>query len=45
MNTVDFRINAKWSKEHKPIYYLEVLSHVTYRFYDHFQPEPDVATK
>ncbi|RKP23234.1 hypothetical protein SYNPS1DRAFT_31052 [Syncephalis pseudoplumigaleata] len=45
MTTADFRINAKWSKEHKPIYYLEVLSHVTYKFYDHFQPEPDIATK
>ncbi|RCH91664.1 Dcp1p-Dcp2p decapping enzyme complex alpha subunit [Rhizopus azygosporus] len=45
-NTVDFRIAARWSKEHKPIYSIEVLSHgVTYKFYDHFQPEPALATK
>ncbi|KAI8096636.1 mRNA capping enzyme, catalytic domain-containing protein [Halteromyces radiatus] len=42
-NTVDFRINAKWSKDHKPIYSLDVLSHVTYKFFDHFQPDPDWA--
>ena len=45
-NTVDFRIAARWSKEHKPIYSIEVLSHgVTYKFYDHFQPEPALATE
>ncbi|SAM00184.1 hypothetical protein [Absidia glauca] len=42
-NTVDFRINAKWSKDHKPIYTLDVLSHLTYKFYDHFQPDTDSA--
>lgn len=46
LNTVDFRIAARWSKEHKPIYSIEVLSHgVTYKFYDHFQPEPALATE
>lgn len=46
LNTVDFRISAKWSREHKPIYKLEVLSHgVTYKFYDHFQPEPSLAAE
>lgn len=46
LNTVDFRISAKWSKEHKPIYSIEVLSNgVTYKFYDHFQPEPILATQ
>ncbi|KAI7889738.1 mRNA capping enzyme, catalytic domain-containing protein [Mucor mucedo] len=46
LNTVDFRISAKWSKEHKPIYSIEVLSNgVTYKFYDHFQPEPALATQ
>ncbi|CAO3686305.1 unnamed protein product [Rhizopus stolonifer] len=46
LNTVDFRIAARWSKEHKPIYSVEVLSHgVTYKFYDHFQPEPALATE
>jgi hypothetical protein len=46
LNTVDFRIAARWSKEHKPIYSLEVLSHgVTYKFYDHFQPEPALASE
>ncbi|KAI7856683.1 mRNA capping enzyme, catalytic domain-containing protein, partial [Circinella umbellata] len=46
LNTVDFRISAKWSKEHKPIYKLEVLSHgVTYKFYDHFQPESELAAE
>ncbi|KAL0095879.1 mRNA capping enzyme, catalytic domain-containing protein [Phycomyces blakesleeanus] len=44
LTTVDFRISARWSKEHKPMYALEVLSHgVTYKFYDHFQPEPALA--
>ncbi|KAI7885219.1 hypothetical protein K492DRAFT_204088 [Lichtheimia hyalospora FSU 10163] len=43
-NTVDFRISVRWSKEHKPIYSLEVLSHgVTYKFFDHFQPESSLA--
>ncbi|KAI8335846.1 mRNA capping enzyme, catalytic domain-containing protein [Chlamydoabsidia padenii] len=42
-NTVDFRINAKWSKDHKPIYTLDVLSHLTYKFFDHFQPDSDWA--
>ncbi|CAO3611848.1 unnamed protein product [Mucor hiemalis] len=46
LNTVDFRIAARWSKEHKPIYSIEVLSNgVTYKFYDHFQPEPALATQ
>ncbi|CEP19019.1 hypothetical protein [Parasitella parasitica] len=46
LNTVDFRIAARWSKEHKPIYSIEVLSNgVTYKFYDHFQPEPSLATQ
>ncbi|GAN05502.1 MRNA capping enzyme, alpha subunit [Mucor ambiguus] len=46
LNTVDFRIGARWSKEHKPIYSIEVLSNgVTYKFYDHFQPEPALATQ
>lgn len=46
LNTVDFRIAARWSKEHKPIYSIEVLSNgVTYKFYDHFQPEPTLATQ
>ncbi|KAI9494148.1 mRNA capping enzyme, catalytic domain-containing protein, partial [Zychaea mexicana] len=46
LNTVDFRIFAKWSKEHKPIYNLEVLSHgVTYKFFDHFQPEHELASQ
>ncbi|KAI8376276.1 mRNA capping enzyme, catalytic domain-containing protein [Radiomyces spectabilis] len=45
-HTVDFRISARWSKEHKPIYSLEVLSHgVTYKFYDQFQPEPALASQ
>ncbi|KAF7727787.1 Dcp1p-Dcp2p decapping enzyme complex alpha subunit [Apophysomyces ossiformis] len=44
LNTVDFRIAAKFSKEHKLIYSLEVLSHgVTYKFFDHFQPETGLA--
>ncbi|KAG0176359.1 Dcp1p-Dcp2p decapping enzyme complex alpha subunit [Apophysomyces sp. BC1021] len=44
LNTVDFRISARFNKEHKLIYSLEVLSHgVTYKFYDHFQPEPVLA--
>lgn len=46
LNTVDFRIAARWSKEHKPIYSIEVLSNgVTYKFYDHFQPEPALASQ
>ncbi|KAI9480373.1 MAG: mRNA capping enzyme, catalytic domain-containing protein [Benjaminiella poitrasii] len=46
LNTVDFRISASWSKEHKPIYTIEVLSNgVTYKFYDYFQPEPALATE
>jgi hypothetical protein len=46
LNTVDFRIAARWSKEHKPIYSIEVLSNgVTYKFYDHFQPEPSLAAQ
>ncbi|KAI8327067.1 mRNA capping enzyme, catalytic domain-containing protein [Choanephora cucurbitarum] len=46
LNTADFRISARWSKEHKPIYAIEVLSNgVTYKFYDHFQPEPSLATE
>ncbi|KAI9022935.1 mRNA capping enzyme, catalytic domain-containing protein [Phycomyces nitens] len=46
LTTVDFRISARWSKEHKPMYGLEVLSHgVTYKFYDHFQPEPTLAAE
>lgn len=44
--TADLRISATWSKEHKPIYALEVLSHgVTYKFYDHFQPEHELAAR
>ncbi|KAI7899675.1 mRNA capping enzyme, catalytic domain-containing protein [Cokeromyces recurvatus] len=46
LNTVDFRIAARWSKEHKPIYTIEVLSNgVTYKFYDYFQPEPSLAAE
>ncbi|KAI8074122.1 mRNA capping enzyme, catalytic domain-containing protein [Gongronella butleri] len=45
MISMHFRLNAKWSKEHKPMYTLEVLSNVTYKFYDHFQPDPDLAAR
>ncbi|KAI8980867.1 mRNA capping enzyme, catalytic domain-containing protein, partial [Pilobolus umbonatus] len=46
LNTADFRISAKYSKEHKPIYSIEILSHgVTYKFYDHFQPDPALASE
>ncbi|ORX62779.1 hypothetical protein DM01DRAFT_1403226 [Hesseltinella vesiculosa] len=45
MIVLNFRINAKWSNEHKPIYSLDVLSNVTYKFYDHFQPEPELAIR
>ncbi|KAI9323061.1 hypothetical protein BX666DRAFT_1823921, partial [Dichotomocladium elegans] len=46
LNTADFRIAVQWSKEHKPIYSLEVLSHgVTYKYFDHFQPSPELASE
>ncbi|KAI8975621.1 mRNA capping enzyme, catalytic domain-containing protein [Mycotypha africana] len=44
-NLANFRISAKWSKEHKPIYSIELLSNggITYKFYDHFQPDAEIA--
>ncbi|KAG2188377.1 hypothetical protein INT44_001130 [Umbelopsis vinacea] len=44
MNTVDFRIAVKWSKEHKPIYSLEVVAQgKNYKPYDHLQLETETA--
>ncbi|SAM03346.1 hypothetical protein [Absidia glauca] len=39
--SLNFKINAKWNNDHKPIYSLNVLSHLTYKFFDHFQPDSD----
>lgn len=44
MNTVDFRISVTWSKEHKPIYSLQVVTQgKNYKFYDHLQLEQETA--
>ncbi|KAI8583108.1 hypothetical protein K450DRAFT_159191, partial [Umbelopsis ramanniana AG] len=44
LNTVDFRIAVKWSKEHKPIYSLEVVAQgKNYKPYDHLQLETETA--
>ncbi|KAJ2962054.1 hypothetical protein NQZ79_g2762 [Umbelopsis isabellina] len=44
LNTVDFRIAVKWSKEHKPIYSLEVVMQgKNFKFYDHLQLEQETA--
>jgi len=44
LNTVDFRIAVSWSKEHKPIYTLQVVAQgKNYKPYDQLQLEQETA--
>ncbi|RUS14451.1 hypothetical protein BC937DRAFT_93804 [Endogone sp. FLAS-F59071] len=44
-NTVDFRINVRYSNERKPSYTLSVAQGLTYKHFDHLQLEQEIAAE
>ncbi|KAI8881762.1 hypothetical protein K501DRAFT_188265, partial [Backusella circina FSU 941] len=43
LNRAFLRITAKWSKNHKAVYSLDVTQGMTYKFYAHFSPEDSLG--